>query len=285
MNTDILNLLNTLELERMVELKKFGSIALVVFAIFLLFFIKFRSNLLPILGLGFFVLVGSYYMINSKYKEQVQNYLLPKLVAQVDSDFKYEKDKKADIELINSLKFFSQKVEDEKSEGSVTLLKDGKSADISLVRLESVKVDTEEGRHYTPRFDGAFITLGLGESYDQTYLLSSTHSKTPEFEAGDYINPPHMGLKATGVKEGGLVLYSQSGTTTLSADSIQKMITLKDKLGKEIWAIYTKDRVYVLADGVAKGFEVSIFSSLKEQGYILEVAKLLEAVKSLVKES
>ena len=284
MNNNILNLLNTLEIERLVELKKFGSIALVVFAIFLLFFIKFRSNLLPILGLGFFVLIGSYYMINTKYREQVQNYLLPKLVSEVDSDFKYKKDKKADIELLNSLKFFSQKIEDKNHEGTVSLKKDDKSVDISLVRLESVKVDTEEGRHYTPRFDGAFIVFDLGERYDQTYLLSSTHSKTPEFEAGDYINPPHMGLKATGVKEGGLVLYSQSGESALSKESMQKMIALKDELGKEIWVIFFKDSVYVLADDVAKGFEVSLFSSLKEQGYISEVAKLLEAVKGLIKE-
>jgi len=82
---DILNLINDLELLRVAELKKFGSIALVLAFIAFIFFIKFRSNFLPVLGLIFFILAGSYYYLNNNYKTKVEvlNYFLTRSQMQI----------------------------------------------------------------------------------------------------------------------------------------------------------------------------------------------------------
>jgi hypothetical protein len=273
MNNDILNLLNTLELERMVELKKFGSIALIVFAIFLLFFIKFRSNLLPILGLGFFVLIGSYYYLNNNYKSRVENTLLVKLISFIDKDFVYDKDGKVDIELMNSFKLFSHKIENGYSSGVVSIVKGDKSAKISSVVLESVRTDTEEGEHESKRFDGAFAILDLKNSFDQKYLLTSK-DMWKDFEVGDELNPLYMGLKPTDISIGKLTLYSQNGKSSLDIGFLTKISTL----GENLKVVFDKDIVYIFASGLGS-LDVSLFSSLTKQNFFSKYALFLTSLK------
>ena len=274
---DILNLINELELLRVAELKKFGSIALVLAFIAFIFFIKFRSNFLPFLGLGFFILVGSYYYLNNNYKTKVEHALMPKLISLVDKDFIYKDNSKVDLELINSFKLFSHKIENADSNSVVIIEKDGKSAQISSVVLESVKVDTEEGEHESERFDGAFVVLDLKKSFDQRYLLSPKDSLI-EFEAGDELNPLYMGLKPTGISFGKISLYSQNHKSSLDRALLEKLISLSSDLK----AVFDKDKIYLFVKGVGSKFDVSLFSSLKEQNFFDEYVKFLNLIKTIL---
>ena len=278
--TDILSLLQSFELQRVAWLKKFGLIALIVVLLNILFFIKFRSNFLPSLLFGFIILVGSYYILNTKYKKQLQNALIPKLIEKVDPNFRWEKDKKIDIELLNRLKIFSHKIETITSDGEVILQDAGKKVNLSFVILESMKIDTEEGEHFTKRFDGLIIELKLGKNYNQKYLLGEGE-KRAEFEAGDYINPPYMGLKFVG-SFGDFSLYSEDGESRLEDTIVQKLIEFKKENKKDFWAIFEKDRVYILVDDMHNTLEFSLFQTLETQNFILEYVKLLKNVKKLI---
>lgn len=281
-STDILSLLQSLELQRAAELKKFGLIALFVLFVNILFFIKFRSNFLPSLLFGFIVLTGSYYVLNTKYKIQVQNTLIPKLIQKIDTDFSYHKDRDIDINLINRLKFFSHTIENKESDGTVSVDVGKRKASFSFVTLESAKTDTEEGRHYTKRFEGLFVELDLASSYDQIYLISPNSNKTPQFEAGDYINPPHMGLELVGALSDDMRLYSKDGKNLLKNDVVKRVLKFKENLKKDIWVIFEKDRAYILVEGISNRFEISLFSSLKTQNFVGQYIKLLKTIKELL---
>jgi hypothetical protein len=273
----ILNLIQELELLRVAELKKFGSIALVFAFIAFIFFIKFRSNFLPLLGLGFFIIVGSYYYLNNNYKTKVENTLMPKLIALVDKDFVYNKDGKVDLELINSFKLFSHEIKNENSNSVVSIEKDGKSAKISSIVLESVRMDTEEGEHETKRFDGAFVILDLKKSFDQKYLLSPK-DKGVDFEAGDDLNSGHMGLKPTAITVDKLLLFSEDGKSSLDNSIIDEL----SKTASNIKAVFDKDKIYLFADGVGSSYNISLFSTLKEQNFFDKYALFLRSVKELL---
>ncbi len=276
-STDILSLLQSLELQRVAGLKKFALITLFVLFINILFFIKFRSNFVPSLLFGTIVLVGSYYALNTKYKTNIQNTLIPKLIQKIDPDAKYEKESSIDIDSLNGLKFFSHKIERSDSSGKVFL----KKASLSFVTLESMKTDTEEGEHFTKRFDGLIIELKLGENYNQKYLLGKGE-KRAEFEAGDYINPPHMGLKFVGSFSDDFSLYSEDGENRLKNDIEDELIEFKRDIKKDFWAIFEKDRVYLLVDDISSSFELSLFKNLKIESFVLEYVQLLKSIKKLI---
>jgi hypothetical protein len=278
---DILNLMQELELQRVAELKKFGSIALVVLVVALLFFIKFRSNFLPILMLGFIVLIGSFYMLNSKYKQAVEGSLLPKLVKAIDPDFDYIGDKQISLEDINDLKYFSHKIENIHSNGIINIDKNSKNATLSFVKLESISIDTEEGEHQTERFNGAIVVVNLNFNIDQNYLLSEK-GKTVKFEAGEYLNAKNMGLKPVSAINDSLVLYSQNGNSTLDKDLIKKVMDFRDDLMTDSWTVFTKDHIYIFIEGLKGGFNISLLKSLKDQYFIANYSELLKRVKKLV---
>jgi len=274
---DILNLINDLELLRVAELKRFGSIALVLAFIAFIFFIKFRSNFLPVLGLIFFILAGSYYYLNKNYKTKVEHTLMPKLISLVDKDFIYKDNSKVDLDLINSFKLFSHEIANADSNGVVVIEKDGKSAQISSVVLESVKVDTEEGEHESERFDGAFVILDLKKSFDQKYLLSPEESLI-EFEAGDELNPLYMGLKPTGISFGKISLYSENHQSFLDRALLEKLVSLSSDLK----AVFDKDKIYLFVKGVGSKFDVSLFSSLKKQNFFDKYTLFLKSIKDIL---
>ena len=280
--TDILNLLQSLELQRTQELKKFGMIVIFVLIVNILFFINFRSNFLLSLAGGFLVLVGSYYVINNSYKAQVQNTLIPKLIKKIDPNFTYSKDDKVDLDLINSFKFFAHKIEKGQSSGSIGIKTGKKSADFSFVTLESMRVDTEGTEHFTKRFEGLFLTLDDEGSYDQNYLIAPRKKETPTFEAGDYLNPPEMGLKLVGSIADGKVLYSQNAQSRLNSEIVQKVLNFCKDLKRESWIIFDKNIVYIFVENISGGFEASLFLSLMDQNFIGEYVRLTKAVKELL---
>ncbi len=282
-STEILSLLQSLELQRVATLEKFAMVAIFVFLINFLFFFKFNSNFLPILGLSFFVLVGSYYMLNTKYKTAVERDLLPKLVKGIDSDFNYLSDEHISLEDINSLKYFSHEIENLDSDGTIKVEKSGKSAGLSFITLESINVDTEEGEHETLRFDGAIVAVYFPNSFDQKYLLSSKNSKTPQFEAGDYLNPQKMGLKAVNAMAEDLILYSENGNSLLDNALIKKVLDFSADLKTKSWAIFSGNNVYIFVEGIKGGFDISLFKNLKEQYFVANYTHLLKRVKGLVK--
>ncbi len=281
-STDILNLLQSLELQRTQELKKFGMIAVFVLIINILFFINFRSNFLLSLAGGFLVLVGSYYVINNNYKAQVENTLIPKLIQKIDSNFSYTKDAKVDLDLINSFKFFAHKIEKGQSSGNISTKVDKKNADFSFVNLESMRVDTENGEHFTKRFEGLFLTFDDDNSYDQNYLIAPRKKEIPTFEAGDYLNPPNMGLKLVGSLSDDMVLYSQNAQSRLNDEIVQKVLNFGRDLKRQSWIIFDKNRVYIFVEDMSGGFEVSLFLSLMDQNFVGEYVKLTKAVKELL---
>lgn len=281
-NNEILSLLQSLELQRVATLEKFAIIAIFIFFINFLFFFKFNSNFLPVLGISFFLLIGSYYVFNTKYKTAVERDLLPKLVKAVDSDFDYLSDEHLKLEDINSLKYFSHKIENIESDGTIKVEKNSKSAGLSFVTLESVKIDTEEGEHKTTRFDGAVVALDLPSSFDQKYLLSAKKSQTPEFEAGDYLNPEKMGLKAVKPINEVFVLYSEDGNSVLDESLIKKVLNFKADLKTKIWAIFNKNRLYIFVEGIKGGFDISLFKNLKEHYFVANYTHLLKRVKGLI---
>ncbi len=281
-STDILNLLQSLELQRTQELKKFGMIAVFVLIINILFFINFRSNFLLSLAGGFLVLVGSYYVINNNYKAQVENTLIPKLIQKIDSNFSYTKDAKVDLDLINSFKFFAHKIEKGQSSGNISTKVDKKNADFSFVNLESMRVDTENGEHFTKRFEGLFLTFDDDSSYDQNYLIAPRKKEIPTFEAGDYLNPPNMGLKLVGSLSDDMVLYSQNAQSRLNDEIVQKVLNFGRDLKRQSWIIFDKNRVYIFVEDMSGGFEVSLFLSLMDQNFVGEYVKLTKAVKELL---
>ncbi len=282
-STEILSLLQSLELQRVATLEKFAMVAIFVFLINFLFFFKFNSNFLPILGLSFFVLVGSYYMLNTKYKTAVERDLLPKLVKGIDSDFNYLSDEHISLEDINSLKYFSHEIENLDSDGTIKVEKNEKSAGLSFITLESINVDTEEGEHETLRFDGAIVAVYFPNSFDQKYLLSSKNSKTPQFEAGDYLNPQKMGLKAVNAMAEDLILYSENGNSLLDNALIKKVLDFSADLKTKSWAIFSGNNVYIFVEGIKGGFDISLFKNLKEQYFVANYTHLLKRVKGLVK--
>ncbi len=279
-STDILSLLQSLELQRTAELKKFGIIALFVILANILFFIKFRSNFVPSLLVGSIILMGSYYLLNTKYKNGVQNSLIPKLIQTMDSDARYEKESSIDINSLNGLKFFSHKIEKADSSGKVFLKDADKKASFSFVILESMKIDTEEGEHFTKRFDGLIIKLELGENYTKMHLLGDGE-KRAEFEAGDYLNPPHMGLKLVG-SFANYQLYSEDGVNRLDVSVVKKILGLREDIGKDFWAVFDKNSVYIFVDGLDDSFEVSLFQNLKLEDFIVEYVALLISIKKLL---
>ena len=279
---EILSVLNTLELQRVAELKKFGIIALVVLFVNLLFFIKFRSNFLPSLGLGFIVLVGSYYFINTKYKNQVQTSLIPKMLKEVDSDYKYNSNIKINLNKLNDLKFFSHKLDESQSEARVSLMSNNQTLNFWFLTLESAKIDGDEGRHGTKRFEGLFVELELSNGVNQKYLIGQKTERTPVFEAGDYLNPPHMGLKLVGTLSDDWLLYSENGTSNLRNDFLEKLKLFKEKLKVPMWVIFDKNRVYILSQSVKGNFEISLFSSLKNDSFVKNYVELLGDFKKLL---
>jgi hypothetical protein len=281
-STEILSLLQSLELQRVATLEKFAMIAVFIFLINFLFFFKFNSNFLPVLGLSFFVLIGSYYMLNTKYKTAVEHDLLPKLIKGIDADFNYMCDEHLNLEAINNLKYFSHKIENIVSDGTIKVEKNSKSAGLSFVTLESVKVDTEEGEHETTSFDGAVVVLNLPSSFDQKYLLSAKNSKTPQFEAGDYLNPQKMGLKPVQALDEDFVLYSESGASSLDADSIQRVLAFRKDLKTNNWAIFSGKSIYIFIEGIKGDFGISLFKNLKEQYFVANYTHLLKRVKGLI---
>lgn len=281
-NQEILSLIHSLELQRAFDLKKFSFIIVAVLALNILFFLKFRSSFLLSLGLGFIIIAGSFYMINSDYKNKVQSKLLPKLFQAADPDFSYQEDQKVNIDLINDLRFFSHTIENQEDDGMIILDGEKKSSQLSFVKLESVKVDTEEGKHFTKRFEGVFIEVDFNTLFDQRYLIGTNGVSTPPFDAGDYLNPPHMGLKIVQALAPDFILYSPSGTAALPKDIVSKLLIFKKRLGKKIWVIFEKDRAYILVDGIKRAFKISIFHSLKGQEFIAQYLSLLNTVKKLV---
>lgn len=281
-STEILSLMQSLELQRVAFLEKFAIIALIVFLINFLFFFKFNSNFLPVLGLSFFALIGSYFFLNTKYKTAVESDLLPKLVKVIDSDFNYLSHEHINLEDINSLKYFSHKIENIMSDGTIKVEKNNKSAGLSFVTLESVNIDTEEGEEEINRFDGAVVVLNLLSSFDQKYLLSAKNSKTPEFEAGDYLNPQKMGLKAVKAVDENFILYSQSGKSSIDSDIIKKVLVFREDLKTDNWAIFSGNQVYIFVEGIKGGFDISLFKNLKEQYFVANYTHLLKRVKGLI---
>lgn len=283
-STEILSLIQSLELQRIAILENFAMIAIVIFLINFLFFFKFNSNFLPVLGLSFFALIGSYFFLNTKYKTAVESDLLPKLVKGIDSDFNYLGNEHINLADINSLKYFSHEIENIMSDGTIKVEKNSKSAGLSFVTLESVNIDTEEGEHETDRFDGAVVVLNLPSSFDQKYLLSTKKTKTPQFEAGDYLNPKKMGLKAVNAVSEDFMLYSESGASSLDADIIKKVLAFRENLKTDNWAIFTGNRGYIFVDGIKGSFDISLFKNLKDQYFIANYTHLLKRVKGLIEE-
>ncbi len=279
---EILSILNTLEMQRVAELKKFGIIALVVLSVNILFFIKFRSNFIPSLIISFIVLIGSYYFINTKYKNEVQTFLIPKILKEVDLDYKYAPNLKIDIDKFNDLKFFSHKLDESQSDGCVSLKVKNQTLHFWFVTLESAKIDTEEGRHGTTRFKGLFVELELTPRVNQKYLIGQKTARTPVFEAGDYLNPPHMGLKLVGTLDDDWLLYSQNGTSNLRNDFLEKLKIFKENLKVPMWVIFDKNRVYIFSQSVKGSFEVSLFSSLKNDSFVKNYIELLGELKKLL---
>lgn len=279
---DILSLLQSLELQRVAALEKFALIALFIFLINFVSFFKFNLNFLPVLGLSFFVLVGSFYMLNTKYQTTVERDLIPKLVKGIDPNFSYIRDKHIDLEDINSLKYFSHNIDNIDSDGTIQVDLNGKSAALSFVILESINVDTEEGEHETKRFDGAIILLDLATSYDQKYLLNAEKSKIVDFEAGDYINHEKMGLKPVKVLDDNFMLYSENGNSLLDESLIKKVLEFRANLKADSWVVFSGNHGYIFVDGIKGGFEFSLLKSLKEQYFVGNYTHLLKRVKSLI---
>lgn len=281
-STEILSLIQSLEVQRIATLEKFAMIAIVIFLINFLFFFKFNSNFLPVLGLSFFALIGSYFFLNTKYKTAVESDLLPKLVKAIDSDFNYLSDEHIKLADINSLKCFSHEIKNLDSDGTIKIEKNSKSAGLSFVTLESVNVDTEEGEHETNRFDGAVVVLNFENSFDQKYLLKAKKSKTPQFEAGDYLTTKNMGLKPVNAVSMELMLYSQSGNSSLDAEIVKKVLEFSADLKSASWAIFTGNRVYIFMEDIKGGFDISLFKNLKKQYFIANYTHLLKRVKGLI---
>jgi hypothetical protein len=283
-STEIVSLLQNLELQRVATLEKFAIVAIIVFLINFLFFFKFNSNFLPVLGISFFVLVGSYFMLNTKYKTAVESDLLPKLVKGIDSEFNYLSDEHISIEDINSLKYFSHKIKNLDSDGTIKVEKNSKSAGLSFVTLESISTDTEEGEHETTRFDGAVVVLNLPNSFDQKYLLGAKKSKTVDFEAGDYLNTKNMGLKPVNAVAEDFMLYSENGNSSLDASLVKKVLEFRADLKSDSWAIFSGNHGYIFVDGIKGGFDISLLKSLKEQYFVANYTQLLKRVKGLIEE-
>ncbi len=280
--TEILSLLQSLEYQRVAALEKFVVIILFVFLINLLFFFKFRSNFLPILALSFFLLIGSFYMLNTKYKTVVERDLLSKLVKVIDPDFDYFRDEHIKLKDINTLKYFSHKIDNLKSDGTIKIKQNGRSAGLSFITLESIKVDTEEGEHESVRFDGAVVVLDFTSSFDQNYLLNVERFKTPEFEAGDYLNLQNMGLKSVKVIDNNFMLYCETGNSLLDEKLIQKVLEFSNDLKTDSWAIFSGNRGYIFVEGINSGFGISLLRSLKEQNFVANYTQLLQRVKGVV---
>jgi len=119
--------------------------------------------------------------------------------------------------------------------------------------------------------------LDLKNSFDQRYLLSPKDSLI-EFEAGDELNPLYMGLKPTGISFGKISLYSQNHQSSLDPALLEKLISLSSDLK----AVFDKDKIYLFVKGVGSKFEVSLFTSLKEQSFFDEYVKFLNLIKTIL---
>jgi hypothetical protein len=274
---EILSLIQNLELQRLAEVRKFGSIALVVVALAFLIFFKFRSSFLPYLLVGFIVLIGSFYMLNSNYMKSVKSSLLPKLVKAIDKDFDYSPDVSIDVSRVNDLKYFSHNIGDIESSGTISI----EDAKLSFVKLNSVKVDTEEGEHESLKFDGAVLVVD-GVKSDQNYLIVKNSNQNREFEAGDNLNVKNMDLKPVKALKDGFKLLSADGKSTLNEDMIEKVIEFTHDLEMQSFAIFSKDKLYIFVDGMQGGFDMSLFKSLKESYFIGNYSELLKRVKKVI---
>jgi hypothetical protein len=274
---ELLSLFQFLELERIAELKKFGSIAIVVIAIVLFVFLKFRSNLLISLAFGFIILVVSHYIVTTNYTKKIQSVLMPKIIKSIDSDFKYLKDSSIELNTINSWKLFSHELDASYSSGSVV----SKDVSFSFLELESSTIDTEEGRHERKRFDGIIIELKDQKPFDQRYLISAKKIATDSFEAGDFINKSHMGLKLVQELPNDLALFSQDGKSMIDNSLLEKLQKFQNNIKKEIVAICENSKVYILVDGINDNYTASLFKPLQKQGIVQGYAMLIGDIKEL----
>ncbi len=274
---EILSLIQNLELQRLAEVRKFVTIGAIIFALAFLFFIKFRSLLLPFLMLSFFVLAGSFYYLNNNFKKSVESTLLPKLIKAIDKDFDYSPNASIDKSQINEFKYFSHNIDDMQSSGTISI----KDAKLSFINLNSVKVDTEEGEHESKRFDGAVLVVDNIKN-DQTYLLVKNDNQNSKFEAGDVLNPKNMGLKHVKTLQNGYELFSNDGSSTLSDEMVAKVDEFTRDLELPSFAIFSKDKLYVFVDGMRGGFDMMLFRSLKESYFIGNYSELLKRVKKVI---
>ncbi len=280
--TDILNLLESLELQRIEELKKFSIIAVFILIVNILFFIKFRSAFFITLVAGILVLAGSYYLINSSYKSRVENTLIPKLIQKIDSDFSYKRDEKIDLNLINSFKFFSHKIDKEIGSGVFVLNSQGRYLKIWLTKFQSIKIDTEEGEHPTDRFNGAYLVLDMPYSVDQRYLLTKDRYKIDIFEAGDYLNRANMELTLVGTLDGDWSLFSEDGDSNLRDDIFNKLRLFSQGVDRELSAIFSKDKLYIFIDNMDIELNISIFNPIFNSSFVRGYNRLFKEAKELI---
>ncbi|MCH9814555.1 MAG: hypothetical protein K0U47_11515 [Epsilonproteobacteria bacterium] len=279
---DIVALIHTLELQRASELKRFGFITLFIVLVNIFFFFKFRTNFLLTVGLGVIVLIVSFYLINNRYTNEVNHTLLPQLVKHADIDLIYDADYQVDVEILNHIKLFSHKIENRESSGAIKYQLDEKSISCAFVTLESVKIDTEEGEHFTKRFEGLLLEVDFALSFDQTYLISSQNGKLSQFEAGEYLNPSHMGLEVVSILKDDWTLYSKDAQNHLPSVLLEKLIVLKERLGREVWVVFESNRAYVLIDGITKQYNISLFHTMKGENFIDRYLLLFNAIKGLI---
>lgn len=281
-SNDLLRIIDQLELLRIDSLKSFGFIVVAVVLINLFFYFKVRGNFIFTFGLGLAVLLGAYYQYNEKYRKEVQAMLMPKLAYQIDPSLMYNPNQQVDIYLINRLRFFSHTIRNQMDEGSLTYrAKNGNSAVVFPVKLESVKTDINEGKHYTPRFEGSFITLDLNRQYGQTYLIGPKLNRTPLLEAGDSLTPPHMGLREVMQIDRDWMLYSPDGTVRLSEKLLTALKSFKQSVNDNAYVIFEGNHLYILLESRYKGVEISIFRSLKSSTFLDDKAALIEEIKAL----
>jgi len=274
---EILSLIQNLEFQRLAEVRKFAAVGAVVVALTFLFFIKFRSLLLPFLIVSFFVLAGSFYFLNTNFKKSVESSLLPMLVKAIDKDFEYSSKSSVNSSELNELKYFSHQIENIDSSGTISI----EDAKLSFINLNSIKVDTEEGEHPTSRFEGAVLVVD-GVKSDQTYLIVKNSNQNREFEAGEYVNTKNMGLKPAMALKDGYKLLSNDGNSTLSQELIDKVINFTAGLELQSFAILTNGKFYIFVDGMKGGFDISIFKNLKESYFIGNYSELLKRVKKVI---
>ncbi len=274
---ELLSLLQSLELQRINELKKIAFIFSIIILIGILFFIKFRSNFLIFLVLGFVILLGNYYILNENYKDRVKTVLLPNIIDNIDPDFSYRKATILNKKTINNWKLFSHQIDELYQNGSIS----SSLVSFSFMKLESANIDTEEGRHESKRFDGVIVKIDLKNGVDQSYLISTKNRATPEFEGGDFLNSAHMGLKLSKDLSEKRALYSEDGICSISDEILEKIEKFTVAIQKDNFVVFDKNTLYILVDGISENYTISLMSSIKSQGIIKSYATMIYEVKKL----